>query len=106
MKARNVRFDAYRYPAPGVSQLPRAGGIPEGRTRRRCCDLRGRREGSRGILGSLRVQALMVQAMGPRTRVDTAAREVVYRRHPERLGQLSRPPSRFAAAQQGGTDLG
>ena len=58
------------------------------------------------ILGRMRAQPALVQAVRQNARMEFPACEVVRRRHDQRRVQLPRSPSRHAAPQQGRADLG
>ncbi len=75
-------------------------------SRHRSGYLRARGEGSREVLGGLRVRARMDDAVDQGRRVEAAAREVVPWRHAQRQRQLSRSARANGPPQPGRIDLG
>ncbi len=74
--------------------------------RQRSRHLRKSRQGSRSVLGAVRLGARVEHALDEGARLEAAAREVVRRRQAQRERQLPRPPRPHVAQEQGGHHLG
>ena len=93
-RARHRKDD--RGAAPGAPHVPASGGLHRAGKRPRRLRLRGRRHGSRRVVGVSGGTPPLVQAVGRGAPVGPAPSPVVRRWEAERLVQLPRSPSREA----------